>query len=241
MAPAGFGTGFGLSRLGRRAWHSAATFGAAICDRRPAQRRAPRSCRGDRVPRVSLPCQVHLDVTFVSDWLTRATSSVEELRAWWEEDANPIQLAHFWLSELGDDKRAQLLEMECVAGVPRPIDRRCLLVAPRCRLDLSDRARSPIAADAAAAARFARLMSLVVRRYGLLLEEIKLAFRAGIDGKRVSEGDIAKLMRAVLREYPSQFGGGDGTDVRECALAPSGILLTVPFAVVPLVARPACA
>lgn len=101
---------------------------------------------------------VHLDVTFVSDWLQRANVTITDLQDWWVAGSNAMNFSHFWLEELADDKRGQLLELE----------------------------------------------------YDLLREEIRLAFQAGMESGRVSEANLSKLMRAVLREYPSQFGG-DGT------------------------------
>ena len=101
---------------------------------------------------------VHLDVTFVSDWLQRANTAIVDLQDWWIAGSNAMNFSHFWLEELADDKRGQLLELE----------------------------------------------------YELLREEIRLAFQAGMESGRVTEANLSKLMRAVLREYPTQFGG-DGT------------------------------
>ena len=52
-----------------------------------------------------------------------------QLQAWWGEPDSSVLLTHFWLSELTDEKRLQLLDME----------------------------------------------------FSLLMEEIKLAFRGGMD------------------------------------------------------------
>lgn len=46
---------------------------------------------------------------------------------------------------------------------------------------------------------------------GLLTEEIRSAFAAGIEAGKVTDFDMQKLLRATIREFPSVFGG-DGTD-----------------------------
>lgn len=40
---------------------------------------------------------------------------------------------------------------------------------------------------------------------------MRLAFRCGLDDSRVTDSDIRKVLRAVIPEFPDQFGGGDGT------------------------------
>eukprot|EP00040_Diaphanoeca_grandis_P030120 m.177548 g.177548 ORF g.177548 m.177548 type:complete len:426 (+) comp31897_c0_seq1:230-1507(+) len=50
---------------------------------------------------------------------------------------------------------------------------------------------------------------LLEMEYELLVEEIKMGFGEGLQVERVTEMDVATLMRAILREYPSQFGSGD--------------------------------
>jgi len=55
---------------------------------------------------------VHLDVTFVSDWLQRANTAIVGLQDWWVAGSNAMNFSHFWLEELADDKRGQLLELE---------------------------------------------------------------------------------------------------------------------------------
>jgi hypothetical protein len=90
--------------------------------------------------------------------LIRANIAITNLQDWWCVGSNAMNFSQFWLAELADDKRGQLLELE----------------------------------------------------YELLREEIRLAFMAGMEEGRVTEADLSSMMRAVLREYPSQFSG-DGT------------------------------
>ena len=54
----------------------------------------------------------YIDATYISDWLQRANRLVTELQAWWAEEDNSVIFTHFWLSEISDEKRQELLELE---------------------------------------------------------------------------------------------------------------------------------
>lgn len=53
-----------------------------------------------------------MDATVVSDWLTRANTSIQQLTSWLHFSDNFIQFAHFWLSEMPRSKQRELIEME---------------------------------------------------------------------------------------------------------------------------------
>jgi hypothetical protein len=53
-----------------------------------------------------------IDPTYVHEWLQRTNEAVADLQGWWGEGENSAAFYHFWLSELPDAKRTELLEME---------------------------------------------------------------------------------------------------------------------------------
>ena len=55
---------------------------------------------------------VYLDESFVGDWLMRANLAITDLQEWWCLGSNAMSFSQFWLAELADDKRGQLLELE---------------------------------------------------------------------------------------------------------------------------------
>lgn len=55
-----------------------------------------------------------------------------------------------------------------------------------------------------------RRQEIMELEINLLKEELKLGFEKGLHNGAVHERDFAKVLRAVLREYPKDFGG-DGS------------------------------
>lgn len=55
---------------------------------------------------------LYMDATVVSDWLTRANTSIQQLTSWLHFSDNFIQFAQFWLSEMPRSKQRELIEME---------------------------------------------------------------------------------------------------------------------------------
>eukprot|EP00048_Salpingoeca_helianthica_P006198 m.95833 g.95833 ORF g.95833 m.95833 type:complete len:474 (-) comp13913_c0_seq1:130-1551(-) len=58
------------------------------------------------------PMLEFIDPTYVNEWLQRTNEAVCDLQAWWADADNSATFSHFWLSELPDSKRTELLEME---------------------------------------------------------------------------------------------------------------------------------
>nr|XP_025034302.1 protein FAM220A isoform X1 [Pelodiscus sinensis] len=54
----------------------------------------------------------HFDNTFVTGWLEKAYSSISDLGVWCCTGDNFVHFAHFWLTELHDNQKRQLLELE---------------------------------------------------------------------------------------------------------------------------------
>ncbi|BFZ03550.1 hypothetical protein BsWGS_06589 [Bradybaena similaris] len=54
----------------------------------------------------------YMDVTLVSNWLTRSNASIQELYEYFSKGNNFVQFAHFWLSEFPDIQKREIFSME---------------------------------------------------------------------------------------------------------------------------------
>lgn len=57
----------------------------------------------------------------------------------------------------------------------------------------------------------AKREELLIMEHEILTAELQTAFQVGLRNKEITELDVAKLLRAVFREYPNAFSEGDGT------------------------------
>lgn len=55
---------------------------------------------------------VYIDASLIAEWLAQANQQVSELSAWCHTADNAAHFMHFWLSEIPDAQRAQLIRME---------------------------------------------------------------------------------------------------------------------------------
>ena len=55
---------------------------------------------------------IYLDATLVSEWLSSSNEVVSDITNWCHQDENYVQFAHFWLSEMPQLQRQEILKLE---------------------------------------------------------------------------------------------------------------------------------